>query len=248
METNKLNGSNFTDWLRCLQLLLRIDKIEYVLYTPISDIPDKKSPEFASFDKEAYEKHVEDAALAQCIMLSSMNSILQRQYEHMLPYVMIQRLKSLYAPQAPTTEYETLQDLFKCKLHDEGKVSEHALHMIGLIERLTSFGTVLSSNISTNLILESLPSCFENFIINFNMNNMKVGLPELHNMLTTYESSIAKGKSLFMVGSSANSSKWKNEQQKKITSKDIVLKPKGGGVKKKPLLKDECLFCHKKGH
>ncbi|KAG6410199.1 hypothetical protein SASPL_128251 [Salvia splendens] len=117
-------------------------------------------------------------------------------------------LSSLYAPQAQTTEYETLQDLFKCKLHDEGKVYEHVSHMIGLIERLTSFGTV--------------------------------GMPELHNMLTTYESSTAKGKSLLMVGSSANSSKWKNEQPKKITSKDIVLKPKGEGVKKKPILfKDE---------
>ncbi|KAG6393220.1 hypothetical protein SASPL_147456 [Salvia splendens] len=128
---------------------------------------------------------------------------LQRQHEHMLPYDMLKHLESLYASQAQTMEYEILHDLFKCKLHDGGKVSEHVLKMIGLIERLASIGTVLPENVSTNLILQSLPSSFENFIVNFNMNNTTVGLPELHNMLKTYESSTAKVKSVLMVSSSA---------------------------------------------
>ncbi|XP_042032355.1 uncharacterized protein LOC121779077 [Salvia splendens] len=123
-------------------------------------------------------------------------------------------------------EYEILRDLFKCKFHDGGKVSEHVLKMISLIES------------------------FENFIVNFNMNNMKVGLPELHNRLKTYESSTAKVKFVLMVSSSAKSSKWKNkQQQKKKASKDDVLKPKSGGAKKKSKISnDECLFCHEKGH
>ncbi|KAG6382349.1 hypothetical protein SASPL_157982 [Salvia splendens] len=125
-------------------------------------------------------------------MLSSMSLELQRQHEHMLPYEMLKHLESLYASQAQTMEYEILHDLFKCKLHDGGKVSEHVLKMIGLIERLASIGMVLPANASTNLILQSLPSSFENFIVNFNMNNTKVGLPKLHNMLKTYESSTAK--------------------------------------------------------
>ncbi|KAG6410673.1 hypothetical protein SASPL_128738 [Salvia splendens] len=118
-------------------------------------------------------------------------------------------------------EYEILRDLFKCKLHDGGKVSEHVLKMISLIERLASIGTVFPANVSTNLILHSLPSSFENFIVNFNMNNTKVGLPELHNMLKTYKSFTAKVKSVLMVSSSAKSSKWKNKQQQnKKASKD----------------------------
>ncbi|KAG6421629.1 hypothetical protein SASPL_118186 [Salvia splendens] len=145
----------------------------------------------------------------------------------MLPYDMLKHLESLYASQAQTMEYEILRDLFKCKLHDGSKVSEHVLKMIGLIERLASIGTVLPANVSTNLILQSLPSSFENFIVNFNMNNTKVRLPELHNRLKTYESSTAKVKSVLMVSSSAKSSKWKNkEQQKKKASKDSVIKPK----------------------
>ncbi|KAG6430272.1 hypothetical protein SASPL_108336 [Salvia splendens] len=152
-------------------------------------------------------------------MLSSMSLELQRQHEHMFPYEMLKHLESLYASQAQTMEYEILCDIFKCKLHDGSKVSEHVLKMIGLFERLASIGTVLPANVSTNLILQSLPSSFENFIVNFNMNNTK-------------------------------SLKWKNkQQQKKKASKDVVLKPKSGGAKKKlKLSKYECLLCHEKGH
>ncbi|KAG6415681.1 hypothetical protein SASPL_123095 [Salvia splendens] len=181
----------------------RHDKVEYVLDKPIGVIPDKESLEFATFDVEAHQKHIDNASDAQCVMLSSMSLELQRQHEHMIPYEMLKHLKSLYASQAQTMEYEILRDLFNCKLHDGSKVSEHVLKMIGLIERLASIGTVLPANISTNLILQSLPSSFENFIVNFNMNNTKVGQPELHNKLKTYESSTAKVNSVLMVSSSA---------------------------------------------
>ncbi|XP_042067328.1 uncharacterized protein LOC121810638 [Salvia splendens] len=198
MEINKLIGSNFTDCFHCLRLVLRHDKVEYVLDKPIDVIPDKESLEFATFDVKAHQKHIDNASDAQCVMLSSMSLELQGQHEHMLPYEMLKHLESFYASQAQTMEYEILRDLFKCKLHDASKVSEHVLKMIGLIERLASIGTVLLANVSTNLILPSLPTSFENFIVNFNMNNTKIGRPELHNRLKTYESSTAKVKSELM--------------------------------------------------
>ncbi|KAG6394647.1 hypothetical protein SASPL_145236 [Salvia splendens] len=158
------------------------DKVEYVLDKPIGVIPNKESPEFATFDVEAHQKYVDNASDAQCVMPSSMSLELQRQHEHMFPYEMLKHLESLYASQAQTMEYEIL-----------------------------------------------LSITFKNFIVNFNMNNMKVGLPELHNMLKTYESSTAKVKYVLMVSSSAKSSKWKNkQQQKKKASKDVVLKSKSG--------------------
>ncbi|XP_057775089.1 uncharacterized protein LOC130994070 [Salvia miltiorrhiza] len=116
METNKLTGSNFTDWLCCLRLVLRLEKIEYVLDNLISVIPDKQFAEYASFDEAAHKKHVEDATAAQCVMLSSMTTELQRQHEHMFPYEILKHLKSLCASKAHTMEYEILRDLFKCNL------------------------------------------------------------------------------------------------------------------------------------
>ncbi|KAG6430167.1 hypothetical protein SASPL_108229 [Salvia splendens] len=99
------------------------DKVEYVLDKPISVIPNKESLEFATFDVEVHQKHIDNASDTQCVMLSSMNLELQRQHEHMFLYEMLKHLESLYASQAQTMEYEILRDLFKCKLHDGGKVS-----------------------------------------------------------------------------------------------------------------------------
>ncbi|CAH9116573.1 unnamed protein product [Cuscuta epithymum] len=130
--------------------------------------------------------------------------------------------------------------------------AEHVLKMIGLIERLAMIGTKLPENISINLILQSLPDSFENFIVNFNMSNTTVSLPELHNMLNTYESSTSKGKAILMVSSSSanpnakGKNKQKNKKKKAFDAKSI--KPKGGIRKKPKLAKDECLFCHEKGH
>ncbi|XP_057802944.1 uncharacterized protein LOC131018237 [Salvia miltiorrhiza] len=230
METNKLTGSNFTDWLRCLRLVLRLEKIEYVLDDPIS-------AEYAKFDEAAHRKHVEDATSAQCVMLTSMTTELQRQHEHMFAFDMLKHLKSLYASEAQTIEYKILRDLFKCKLHEGSPVSDHVLKMIGLIERLAPIGTMLPATVSVNLILQSLPALFENFIVNFNMNGTKASLPELHNMLKTYESTTTKGKSVLMVSSSATSSKKKNKQKKRQKKAlDASLKPKGGGSHKKSKL------------
>lgn len=250
METSRLTGSNYRDWIRCVRVVLRLEHIEYVLDKEICSIPDEKSPDYAKFDKAKYEKHVEDATTAQCVMISSMTTELQRQHENMMPFEMIKRLESLYASRAKTLQYEILKDLFDCKLNEGEMVSDHVLKMIGLIERLATIGTLLPESVSISLILHSLPSSFEQFIVSFNINNAMVGLPDLHNMLMTYESSTTKGKAILMVNSSAKNPKYKgkNKQKKRKTLDVEALKPKSGGNKKPKITKDECLFCHEIGH
>ncbi len=72
LETNKLAGPNFLDWHRNLRLVLRQEKIEYVLDTPIPMTPEPGSPEEATFDAANQEKHKGDATQAQCVMLLGM--------------------------------------------------------------------------------------------------------------------------------------------------------------------------------
>ncbi|KAK4342430.1 hypothetical protein RND71_038246 [Anisodus tanguticus] len=45
--------------------------------------PAENSDEYALFDKVTYQKHLNDATLAKCVMLSSMTMELQRQHENM---------------------------------------------------------------------------------------------------------------------------------------------------------------------
>ncbi|RWV89225.1 hypothetical protein GW17_00048634 [Ensete ventricosum] len=55
-------------------------------------------------------------------------------------------------------------------------------------------------NICVDLILQSLPDSFSQFIINFNMNKFEVTLPELLNMLREAESDIKKEKPVLNIG------------------------------------------------
>lgn len=74
----KLTSPNYMDWLHNLKMMLRYEKKEYVLDTPVPEI-DK---EFAS-PKEIveYNQHVDDATKVTCIMIATMVPKLHNTYE-----------------------------------------------------------------------------------------------------------------------------------------------------------------------
>ena len=58
---------------------------------------------------------------------------------------------------------------------------------------------VLEDDLCVDLVLQSLPDSFSQFILNFNMNKLKVALLELLNMLREVDSTIKKGKPVLYV-------------------------------------------------
>ena len=132
-----------------------------------------------------------------------------------MPYEMLEHLKGLFDSESKSLEFDLLRDLLKCRLPEGGRVSEHVLKMIGLIERLAGAGIAFETRISVYIILQSLPDSYSTFIVNYNMNAKEVTLSELHSMLKTYEKSTSKGKSILMVNTSARSNfKGKNPKRK----------------------------------
>ena len=77
LDTNKLIGPNFLDWLRNLRIVLKAERINYALDEPLP-----KSPTVESFERvqRAYHKHLVDNVWARCVMLTSMSPELQKQY------------------------------------------------------------------------------------------------------------------------------------------------------------------------
>ena len=71
-------------------------------------------------------------------------------------------------------------------------VSVHVLKMKGYIDQLESLGFLISQELATYFILNSLTSSFDSFLMNYNMNNMEKTIMELHGMLKTAESNMAK--------------------------------------------------------
>ncbi|XP_015381952.2 uncharacterized protein LOC107175103 [Citrus sinensis] len=124
----------------------------------------------------------------------------------------------------------------------EGSVNEHVLKMIDYIEQLEALNFSMDGELAIDLILQSLPDSFSQFIMNFNMNKMECSLAELLKMLNTAETCIKKPKDVMAIeGSSAKKGKKKKFQPKAK-----------GGIKKgkanKPNDKGKCFHCGKDGH
>ncbi|KAL8156311.1 hypothetical protein AgCh_001421 [Apium graveolens] len=70
LDAHKLTGPNYADWLRNLRIVLRIEKLEYVIDSPK---PTEPASDAHNDEHVVYRKWIDDANVAQCIMLASMN-------------------------------------------------------------------------------------------------------------------------------------------------------------------------------
>jgi hypothetical protein len=189
LEKEKLNGANFMDWHCNLRIILRQEKIEYVhleLYP--EDLPAGSS----AADHRAYEKSCDDVLNVSCLMLTTMFLNLQKQYEHLDAYTMIQGLRWMFENQAKAKFYNISKVLFVCKLTEGSPVSPYVIKMMGYIETLDKLGCKLKDDLATDMILQSLPVSYESFIMNFHMNGIEKIVAELHGMLKIVEDSIKK--------------------------------------------------------
>ncbi|KAL4302067.1 hypothetical protein GQ457_10G012170 [Hibiscus cannabinus] len=201
-------------------------------------------------DKDKFKKHIDDMLDVCCLMLATMTPELQKQHEDMVAYEMIQNLKEIYEGQARQERYETSKALFQCKMSEGSPVGAHVIKMMGYIQRLEKLSFALNDELAINVVLQSLPDSFSQFILNFNMNEIEKTLPQLLGMLRTTEGNMKKGgsKSVLMVcevngkGKGKKVAKSKGNGKTKPKGKE-ALKPKGGVSKD-----GKCFHCGKTGH
>ncbi|KAH1056423.1 hypothetical protein J1N35_034488 [Gossypium stocksii] len=104
-------------------------------------------------DKDAYKKHLDDMLDMGCLMLATMTLELQKQYEDIVTYDMIQHLKELYERQTRQERYKTSKVLFQCKTVEGSPMGTHVLKMIGYIESLEKLGFLLGVELVSDVIL-----------------------------------------------------------------------------------------------
>ncbi|KAJ1253466.1 hypothetical protein BS78_K167000 [Paspalum vaginatum] len=112
-EKEKLNGTNFIDWIQNLRIGLKQERKEYVLENPIPAVPATSA---SRAEKDAYKKHSDDAVDVTCLMLATMNSELQKQFENMSAYDMVVHFKNLFQVQAHVERYKMTKALHECKM------------------------------------------------------------------------------------------------------------------------------------
>ncbi|XP_017640211.1 uncharacterized protein LOC108481612 [Gossypium arboreum] len=174
LENDKLHGLNFLDWFHNLRIVLKQERKLYVIEKPVLL---ELVANASKANNDAYKKHLDDMLGIGCLMLATMTLELQKQYEDIVAYDMIQQLKELYEGQARQERYETYKDLFRCKMVEGSPVGTHVLTIISYIESLEKLGFPLGVELATDVILQSLSNSFSQFILNFNMNEINKTLP-----------------------------------------------------------------------
>ncbi|KAL4280550.1 hypothetical protein GQ457_03G017310 [Hibiscus cannabinus] len=207
LEKEKLNDINFLDWFRNLRIVLKQEMKEYVIEEPV---PNEPSANAHRADKDKFKKHMDDMLDVGC------DSESQGDFEG----------------QARQERYKTSKALFQCKMSEGSPVVAHVIKMMGYIQTLEKLGFALNDELPIDVVLQSLPDSFNQFVLNFNMNEINKTLPQLLGMLKTAE---AKGKGKKVAKS-------KGIGKTKPKGKE-ALKPKGG------ISEDgKCFHCGKPGH
>ncbi|KAK5793960.1 hypothetical protein PVK06_035144 [Gossypium arboreum] len=98
----------------------------------------------------------------RCLLLTTMNPDLQKQHEDMVAYDMIEHLKELYQGQARKERFDTSKALFP------------------------------TQELAINVILQSWPDNYSQFVINFNKNEIDKTFPKSLRMLRTTEGNMKK--------------------------------------------------------
>jgi hypothetical protein len=126
-------------------------------------------------------------------MLTIMSPDLQKQYEHIDAYTMIQGLRRMFENQASAERYNISKALFTCKLAEGSPISPHVIKMMCYIETLDKLGCELKDDLATDVILQSLLVSYEL------ATNMEKTVAELHGVLKIAEDNIKKNHNYVMM-------------------------------------------------
>ena len=69
LEKDKLNGTNYADWIRNLRNVLRAEKKEEILDTPLPEEPTENAP---AVERTAYRRACDADLEVSCLMLACM--------------------------------------------------------------------------------------------------------------------------------------------------------------------------------
>src|SRR3954471_7036372 len=171
LEKAKLkdDGSNYTDWVRNLRIILIAAQKSYVLDAPLGARPAAgATPDVMNF----WQAKSDDYSIVQCAMLYGLESGLQRRFECHGAYEMFQELKLIFQANARVERYEVANKFYSCKMEENSSVSEHILKMSGYHNDLTQLGVDLPVDSIVDRVLQSLPPSYKGFVMNYNMQGM----------------------------------------------------------------------------
>ena len=138
LEKAKLkdDGSNYTEWVHNLRIILIAAQKNYILEAPLG----AKPAAGASDVMNVWQSKADDYSIVQCAMLYGLEPRLQQSFECHGAYEMFRELKLIFQTNARIERYEISNKFYSCKMHENCSVSEHILK-IWVLQSLDSTGS-----------------------------------------------------------------------------------------------------------
>jgi len=129
LESNKLNETNYADWIRNLRIVLRAANKEDVLDNPLLEESAAGAP---AAKRNAYRRAVDNDREVSCLMLACMEPELQMQFEHNhAAHDMIVALQDMFRTQARTERFNVSKAFAETKLAEGATLRPHVIKMVG---------------------------------------------------------------------------------------------------------------------
>ena len=253
----KNDGSNFTDWEAALRNAAVADgKLKYL----VEPIPAEPSARTGAL-RTAYDEFVREPGAIKNVLIYAMESNLQRRFITQGANKIFTTLTNEFSQAPRIVRYDSAVRFFEAKLQKGQAVSPHILNMIENVEKLDILGCKINEDIIIDRILHSLHDGFTQFRVNYNMNDMKKSLHELHSLLVQAEKDLNLSGStqkdvLFIKSKGKGKAQASLKVKKPSSKKQNQSKPKSGpgetsGSKGKMKSKgndQQCHHCQQVGH
>ncbi|KAL0352342.1 UNVERIFIED_CONTAM: hypothetical protein Scaly_1622900 [Sesamum calycinum] len=168
-DNNKFNGTNYTDWLRNLRIVLDYENQGYIMDKPLP----QTLPMGPHLKSVRHSKDGMHHRKVRSIILASMSNDVQKQYDRLDDVASIlQCMKEVYAIPDRHTRYVATKEFFRVKMTEGSSVQDHGVKMLSLVEKLEDLKVGLENDTYIDVILQSLPPSYDPFIVNFNMNGL----------------------------------------------------------------------------
>jgi len=142
LEKAKLkdDGSNYTDRVRNLRIILIAAQKNYVMEAPLGSRPAAGATPDVVY---AWQSKADDYSIVQCAMLYGLEPGLQRCFERHVAYEMSQELKLIFQANTRIERHEVSNKFYSCKMEVNSSVSEQILRMFGYNNHLSQLGVNL---------------------------------------------------------------------------------------------------------
>ena len=138
-------------------MVTRYEDKEYVLDKELKEVNiNTATPK----EIAAFEAHERDATKVHCIMLATMNVELQKSYEDYYPYDMHQDLVDRYHQSVSQERYEIITSMITAKMGNGESLIAHLQKMQRYVDRLLKLNVNFDEELAIDIILYSLPPCY----------------------------------------------------------------------------------------